>query len=394
MQSNDSDHHDSTMELDVQKVSTISLPRDEMLDPPQYHRQSQEKSTAEFSGHIDTSDETLPPPWEIIDSSSSGDSQEIGLQNTVELGRGDASTDVHNSVNPRWTNTTRLDTVGKVAPQPFFQTRLGRVPPEIREIIWKFVFDAPREIEFGFIPAVALPETSEIVDPKISAISSWITNSALLRTCRTIYQETQHIYYSETTFHFTDSSKFLTFLDSVTPTDRESIRSFHIGDMFHREPISREVARNEFGVDEWTDGDTMVTTRPDARKAFVALRDCGNLTRLFVDLEVGEQQCLMQELLSLHGIWFGELAATIHVKDDFHWILKWVPMTEQGTSGNEFSVCDVCFTSECCCPGENWVPDSYGKACRVQVDLTKPSAVAQVSLDYQSLGSKLQEIKE
>ena len=185
--SHDRDRHGSAMELDAQTVSTISLPRDEMLNPAQYHRQSREKSTVQLLGHIDTSGETLLPLQEVIDPSSSGYFRVIGPRDTGELSRGNASTDVPEGFDPQKANTTRLNTVEKTAPQPFLQTGLGELPPEIREMISKIVFDAPRDIELGFIPAVAQPKTSEVIDCKVSTTASSTIGLSLLRTCRQIY---------------------------------------------------------------------------------------------------------------------------------------------------------------------------------------------------------------
>ena len=146
------------------------------------------------------------------------------------------------------------------------------------------------------------------------------------------------------------------------------MKSLHIGDLFHRVPLHIDLEELGLIVPEWADENLnyeVCRIRPDARKAFGILENCRNLTRLFVDLKVGEHLCLLAELWSFrsYSSGSGKLRPEIYFKDDFHWTVKWGSGKNREAFTNQ--VLDRCSSSP------DWAVENCGKLYRIQVDMAR-----------------------
>ena len=115
----------------------------------------------------------------------------------------------------------RSKTTKKSNGQPFLQTGLGKVPPEIREIIWEHVLvdhtpfnarDLPQTLSSGADLAGrereslrCAPRSSTLARPKNMSL-------ALVLTCRLIHQEAQYVFDHKLTLHVKDGLSLLDFL--------------------------------------------------------------------------------------------------------------------------------------------------------------------------------------
>ncbi|KAJ5370214.1 uncharacterized protein N7496_006306 [Penicillium cataractarum] len=119
---------------------------------------------------------------------------------------------------PDTTSTTSSTTIHQASPL------LTRLPPEIRAMIWSYVFGAdtlhlpagvsPHHPHPQHPPAQTLPSSTHTLTP---ALPSTLSNSspALLRTCRSIYAETLNTLYKASTFDVDDLYTFIAFTQSL-----------------------------------------------------------------------------------------------------------------------------------------------------------------------------------
>lgn len=94
-------------------------------------------------------------------------------------------------------------------PRALMHSGLGKLPPEIRCMIWRFVCTTP-------------PKTNVLVDHDVSC-------PALLQICRLINQEAEPIYYANTPFYFTIFQDFSSFLRKIGLDRCKFITKIHVG---------------------------------------------------------------------------------------------------------------------------------------------------------------------
>jgi len=237
---------------------------------------------------------------------------------------------------------------------------LLRLPPELRQIIWSYVFGSStlhlvtiknkvRHVRCslpnspslthhrhccpittarwrtydGRIPGHSdkylYPHTHDLLPSRISN-----SNVALLRTCRAIYAETEHVLYRNSTFDVDDLYTFIAFTESISDCARRAIRRLTVQWMPVWEPLAGEESKGS--VYAFTHSDEL-WKRFWGRVAgleLVELRlsvDLGRFTGSVVGggpvivagrmLKLGAEEKWLKPLLGVRGLGDFDLAVTV-----------------------------------------------------------------------------------
>ena len=202
-------------------------------------------------------------------------------------------------------------------PQPFLLTGLGRIPPEIRVMIWEYVLTPSTKVR--------------LTTPSTSA-QDLMTCPAILQTCRLVFSEAQKVFYSAQSFRFVDTPSFLGFLKTIEPCVRKELRHLHISELADRQPIYTEKVLNTL-CDKMEYNDvqrqecarrTRAGLHSDANETAHLLRMCDNLQKITINVKLGEEIIAISFLKQLYE--HGNIA--IDFEDDSHWAVKAVEYLE------------------------------------------------------------------
>lgn len=183
-------------------------------------------------------------------------------------------------------------------PKPFLDTAFGKIPPEIREKIFKDVLTVGSisPLKDGIsVPMVKIDQkTSESgLETKLSIGPVKAASClALLQTCRQIYHESSLLFYAVNTFYLSDPQKMLSFLCHLGPLRCDELRSFHIEEMLVSTPLfsQRFIDRlRPQGLLSENEPATTVTgledrIHPYAEKAMQLLNRRGNIQKINLDM--------------------------------------------------------------------------------------------------------------
>lgn len=258
----------------------------------------------------------------------------------------------------------------KQPPQPFLRTGLGKLPPEIREVIWEDVLssqearviDADVRQPPDLTDAMSAVALSEAPPP---SMQDEVPCPALLQVCRMVYQEAQNIYYAETMFRFTDASSLTGFLNKIGKERRLTITVLRLGGLTIKEPTFS----NDFLDEHYGEGNTRASQReslaamtsdcehPKVQEAVEYLKDCKHLKTIHLDLKVGQESLYIFILFDVYG--FGNVV--IDFLDTFHWAVRWAP--------EEFEEWLPNFATRAGPQGPDWGDDIRGNDRLVEVDV-------------------------
>jgi len=277
--------------------------------------------------------------------------------------------------------------------RPFLSTSLGKIPPEVREIIWRYVLTDP--ILHGTRAlSQSVPTNDELVvtqpwDPSFTKSATSMTAAsttptlslpgiscpAILRTCRLIYQEAQHVLYSSTSFHLTGASALLWFLRMIGPDHRDELRSLHVGGLLGRKLSHTEEELDAFCREEAIDSSshdylarrTHECLLPDADEAAKLLGASKSPIKIILHLKVGEELLYIMFLATcLWCPWYVRVA--IDVVDEHHWAVRAARSDEENVlSRKRMKELDRL----ACPPGFSWGDDTWGTDRTVEVKLVR-----------------------
>lgn len=184
-------------------------------------------------------------------------------------------------------------------PRPFFRTRLGMLPAEIREMIYGYVLTEPTSRGAAGVHIAMPPNASATASNieaealgKMSKDESFVQQKAIslaiLQTCRQINHEAQHFYYANNSFHFDDTPTLFRFLRATRYRRRKELKFLHIAIITCYEPrYSGKELEELYHEKKWSDGEyaenaarTTKCLHPDAAKAAKLLGECNDLRRI------------------------------------------------------------------------------------------------------------------
>ena len=156
----------------------------------------------------------------------------------------------------------------------FLETAFGKVPPEVRTYIFKYVLTVESPLKDGISvpmtrPKLDCPERGIETKPSIGPARP-ASCLALLQTCRQIYHESSLLFYSINTMYLSDPYELLLFLHHLGPVRCNALQSLHLEDFFQR--------RNVAGRKE--------ISRPDL-KAMRLLNKTGKLRKIYLSSSPG-----------------------------------------------------------------------------------------------------------
>ena len=237
--------------------------------------------------------------------------------------------------------------------QPFLQTGLGKVPPEIREIIWEYVLISQLAVKVGdFPPKLSAGGGSAVKKQKGSRCAATSSprvfkGPALLLVCRRIHKEAQYIMDNKNTY-LTDLSGLLAFLKKLGPIRRGNIRSLHL-------------SKDEY----LTKGSPKLPW--EANGAAPVFKDCRGLYKIVFDAEVGAEMNITFFLLLIHICLYPYEEGSVLGCDDNHTRIYHC-MSNHRTSGHKGSWLSLFSPIY---DNVIWDHSEYGNDCRIEVEFRK-----------------------
>lgn len=225
---------------------------------------------------------------------------------------------------------------------PFPESPFGRLPGEIRQMIYECVLVAPPSqptiylrvpVTTATVPDIASAEGNSITmaSETGSTEPSLLTpthrkNSyvAILQTCRQIYHEAFHIFYARNSFHFPNAPDLIAFLRGIGPLRRAELTSLHIEglvidrlpgrDFLHRRCLRRNIS---LAGEERLAAISRPTPHPDIynKQNIKLLQGCKKLSRLILEMRAEEG---FGHVVALR--WYlGLERPEIYLVDESHW---------------------------------------------------------------------------
>ncbi|KAK4693263.1 hypothetical protein P7C71_g4102, partial [Lecanoromycetidae sp. Uapishka_2] len=236
----------------------------------------------------------------------------------------------------------RLEVEKRKFPQPFYQTRLGNLPGEIRTLIYEHVLTVPPPYIVTKMGVVS-PEPDSAVTPEdILSTTLFLSDrpkdllpTTMLKVCRQINREAYHIFYERNIFSFATAPELHAFLSRIGPLRRQELRTLYIEKLLCRIPIWTESQLNHMSAQgQITDVEreeyaraTHLNLGPEALEACTLLKDCKQLAKAVLTFE-SEYNAFahIQFILSIFentktGIDFlnGSHWAVVEVDDTHYW---------------------------------------------------------------------------
>ena len=191
-------------------------------------------------------------------------------------------------------------------PKPFHETGLGKLPPEIRSLIFKDVLTvrSTSSLKDGF--SVRIKKTKAAAprkhhDADTVGPAKPASCLALLLASRHIYLEAFPLFYALNTFFLSSPRKLRAFLRHIGPLRRNEIRSLHLENIIVPVPFFSANSLARFR--EYDDGDddlyaSMVASRmkvvhPDMKRALGRLNASGRFDTLHLFIRPSQAlQCI------------------------------------------------------------------------------------------------------
>lgn len=235
-------------------------------------------------------------------------------------------------------------------PRPFPETTLGRLPGEIREMIYEYllVYPPSQSTIYLRVPLIAATKsdmtpakeaTSEAAStepPQVAPVqylrSAKVSYLAILQTCRQINREAYHIFYARNSFHFSNAEYLIAFLRGIGPVRRAELTSLHLEGLVVDQPLWRKnildrycLGSNIGSVErERREAQRCLVVHPDIYGASKLLDDCKNLSRLLLEMRTCERPSYFFFLK-----WnLGEGRRVVYLVDGSRWVVRW-PCKEQ-----------------------------------------------------------------
>ncbi len=234
-------------------------------------------------------------------------------------------------------------------PKPFLETALGKVPPEIREKIFKDVLTvgAISPLKHGIsVPMIKAEQDSsdrssvtKLITPLKGGISVPKTKTkqhssahgpetkasigparpasclALLQTCRQVYLESSLLFYKLNTIYLSNPQDMLSFLRHLGPLRWDELRSLHFEDLLTPQLIFSQQDLNRFRS-QGTYTETVLanfatrrrdTLHPDAEKAVKLLNKRGNIQRIYLDMRPSQTFQYIRLCMQIPGLQSSEI---------------------------------------------------------------------------------------
>ncbi len=273
--------------------------------------------------------------------------------------------------------------------QAFHESQFGRLPGEIRDMIYEYVLVAPssQSTRYLRVPDIAatnsgIPSavgTVVNIESKTGSTASCqlasvhhagpakVSYVAILQTCRQINREAYHIFYARNSFHLMTAPILIGFLEGIGPVRRGELTSLHIEGLVIKQSIDKDALHHYCLENDVTpaarerlEACTFPALHPDlyryqTRKVF---EGCKNLSKLFLEMTTEDGFTYSIFLKYLLGL--GKTMT--YLVNEHHWMVA--PSPSPASTGME--VAEVFQNYKSCFPC--W---ARGARVRVEVDIIR-----------------------
>ena len=206
--------------------------------------------------------------------------------------------------------------------KPFLETAFGKLPPEIRADIFKDVLTVGSISPLKDGISVPMSKTKQDYSDRTSETKVSIGPArsascfALLQTCRQIYHESSHLFYSINTIYLSDPQAMLSFLRHLGPARCDELRFLHLEDVLVPTPVfSQEYIDQLRSQRVYPEGTlAMLATRredrihPDVKKAVQLLNKRGNMRKIYLDMRPSQTVQYINLCTQIPGCQYHEIA--------------------------------------------------------------------------------------
>ncbi|CAD6579941.1 MAG: hypothetical protein ASARMPRED_009302 [Alectoria sarmentosa] len=217
----------------------------------------------------------------------------------------------------------------KLNPEPFLETGLGGLAPEIREMIFINLLGIPprysgRDFRVEQAPVVGRPPTSLMVfvDLRTSCL-------AILQTCRQIYLEAFPIFYAGKSYFLANSQDLAIFVEfggylKIGPRlfRVDTITSLCLKDLVVNRPKWRpqqiDYLMSQIHTFNREELEAERTDELDSKLVLVDFGKMRSLRKICLCMRVGQEWQYLQFLFNIRGLRRG----VIDFEDKFHWTLR------------------------------------------------------------------------
>ena len=204
-------------------------------------------------------------------------------------------------------------------PRPFRNTALGKLPPELRVMIYQHLLVVPwsqADRDHNTKNAKGFSTASQpFIHLKKSSVS-------ILRTCRQIKLEAQSILLKSGIPYFAHAWELLSYLTGIGSTGRLRLEACRIGDLLYPEPFEHRNRQpnNKQSRIRFVGGDISLSYArkdPDVIGAFSLLKECENLHTIYIDMKQGEE---LTHWIMLRDFMPG-VYTRLHVRELHNWFV-------------------------------------------------------------------------
>ena len=232
--------------------------------------------------------------------------------------------------------------------RPFPETCLGRLPGEVRNLIYEHLLIFPpsqptrylrvpldTDTHSGISPArgTAVTMNSEAASANLPTLalgqqsrSAKVSYVAILQTCRQVNHEAYHIFYAKNAFHFTSAPDLINFLIGIGPLRRAELTTLYLEGLVVDQPFWTKDELDFLSLDErkWCEADRrQQAIHPDRNKLARLLDGCRNLSRLRLEMRDHERFDYFLFLTSM--LWTGN--QVVYLVDGSRWVVR-LPSTD------------------------------------------------------------------
>ena len=175
-------------------------------------------------------------------------------------------------------------------PRPFLNTALGKLPPELRIMIYQHLLVKPGFQADSDHNTKNAKGSSNASQPFIHLKKSSLS---ILRTCRQINHEAHGILLTGGIPYFANAWELLCYLTGIGSTGRLRLEAFRIGALVCPDPSEDQGRPQQSGVYFFGEEGVMscryATKDPDMTGAFSLLMECRSLHTIYMDMKQGEE---------------------------------------------------------------------------------------------------------
>lgn len=185
-------------------------------------------------------------------------------------------------------------------PRPFLNTALGKLPPELRVMIYQHLLVIFRLEADSDHNTENVNRSSTVSQPFIHLKKSGLS---ILRTCRQLKHEAHRILLTSGIPYFANASELLSFLTCIGSRGRLRLEALRVGALVFPEPFAYRNGSPQSEV-VFVDSGNRISRRsakkhPHTIGALSLLMECESLRTIYMDMKQGEERMLFVMLRDL-----------------------------------------------------------------------------------------------